>query len=174
MFWLYGGAFVFGTGADHDTDGGNLASRGDVVVVTINYRLAALGFLALDNGVNTGNYAIGDMVSALDWVRSHIRDFGGDPNKITIFGQSAGAGAVRALLGSPKAIGKFQAAISMSNLAGTDEAKGYSDYYTIAEEMAVAGRPTLEATGCINATDIVSCLREYDPLQLVSQLTTPR
>ena len=113
-----------------------MASRGDVVVVTINYRLSTLGFLALEDGQTNGNFGLADQVAALDWVRQYITAFGGDPNRITIFGQSAGAGSVRALLGSPQAIGKFAAAIPMSNLAGSDYATTYSLYYTIPEEVA--------------------------------------
>lgn len=77
MFWIHGGAFTSGTGADETFDGGSLASRGDVVVVTINYRLATLGFLALDDGVTNGNYGLADQITALDWVIEHIADFGG-------------------------------------------------------------------------------------------------
>ncbi|GKT95471.1 alpha/beta hydrolase [Colletotrichum tofieldiae] len=104
MFWIHGGALTGGFG--------------NVVVVTINYRLGTLGYLALDDGETNGNFGLADQILALDWVREHIRDFGGDPNKITIFGQSAGAASVRAMMASPKASGKFAAAIPMSNLGG--------------------------------------------------------
>lgn len=90
-----------------------MASRRDVVVVTINYRLSTPGFLALEDGVTNGNFGLAGQVAALDWAREYITAFGGGPNRITIFGQSAGAGSVRALLGSPQAIGKFAAVISM-------------------------------------------------------------
>ncbi len=73
-------------GSDPTFDGGNLASRGDVVVVTINYRLNTLGFLALNQSGINGNYGFADQITALQWVRSHIKDFGGDPEKVTIFG----------------------------------------------------------------------------------------
>jgi carboxylesterase type B len=107
MFWIHGGAYSFGSGSDTHYDGANMASRGDVVVVTINYRLTTLGFLALEDGVTNGNYGMGDQITALDWVRTNIRDFGGNPDRITIFGQSAGAASVRAMMASPKALGKF-------------------------------------------------------------------
>ncbi|KAJ7082383.1 Carboxylesterase family-domain-containing protein [Mycena belliarum] len=77
MFWIHGGAFTGGEGSDAIFDGGSLASRGDVVVVTINYRLGALGFLALDDGVTNGNYGLADQITALEWVRAHIASFGG-------------------------------------------------------------------------------------------------
>lgn len=88
-----------------------MASRGDIVVVTINYRLATLGFLALPGTSITGNYGLADQITALDWVRDNIAAFGGDKDQITIGGQSAGAGSVRALLASPEAKGKFAAAL---------------------------------------------------------------
>ena len=78
LFWIHGGAFTSGTGADPTSDGGNMASRGDVVVVTINYRLSTLGFLALPNTTITGNFGIGDQIIALEWVQQNIRAFGGD------------------------------------------------------------------------------------------------
>lgn len=88
-----------------------MASRGDVVVVTINYRLATLGWLALPNTTITGNYGLNDQITAIEWVRQYISAFGGDKDRITVGGQSSGADAVRLLLGSPYAIGKFSAAL---------------------------------------------------------------
>lgn len=75
-----------------------MASRGDVVVVTINYRLSTIGFLALEDGKTKGNFGLADQIAALEWVGEYITAFGGDPKRITIFGQSAGAASVRALL----------------------------------------------------------------------------
>lgn len=138
MFWIHGGGFTGGTGADPGTDGGNLASKEDLVVVEINYRLSTLGFLAIPGTNISGNYGIADQIVALDWVRANIASFGGDPGRITIIGESAGAGSVRTLLGSPKAIGKFQGAVAMSNLGGGvtlgldgDYGTTYSTYYTV-------------------------------------------
>ncbi|KAK4548367.1 hypothetical protein LTR36_010238 [Oleoguttula mirabilis] len=168
MLWIHGGAFTSGTGSDPTFDGGSLVSRGDVVVITINYRLGTFGFLALDDGVTNGNFGLADQITALEWVHQHIRDFGGDPLRITIFGQSAGAASVRALLASPMAIGKYAAAIPMSNLAGSNYATPYSQYYTIAQEVAVAANPVLNSTGCLNATSQVDCLRSIDPYVLSS------
>ncbi|KAK7710132.1 hypothetical protein SLS57_008471 [Botryosphaeria dothidea] len=167
MFWIHGGAFTGGTGNDPTFDGGNLASRGDIVVVAINYRLSTLGFLALDDGELNGNYGLADQIIALDWVQAHIKDFGGDPERVTIFGQSAGAASVRALLASPKAIGKYHAAIPQSNLAGSSYATTYSQYYTIEQEVAVAANSILNETGCADASDRVQCLRDYDAFELV-------
>lgn len=101
-------------------------------------------------------------------LHAHIRDFGGDPNRITIFGQSAGAASVRALLASPKTIGKYAAAIPQSNLAGSNYATTYSQYYSIAQEVAVAANPILNDTGCLNATSQIDCLRNVDPYLLAN------
>ena len=169
MFWIHGGAFTGGTGSDPTFDGGSLVSRGDVVVVTINYRLGTLGFLALNDGVTNGNFGLADQITALDWVHEHIRAFGGDPTRITIFGQSAGAASVRALLASPKAAGKFAAAIPQSNLAGSNYATTYSDYYTIDEEVSMIVRPILNVTNCTSAASHLSCLREVNPYFLANQ-----
>lgn len=95
--------------------------------MTINYRLSTYGFLAVP-GHLPGNYGLADQITALDWVIANIEKFGGDPKRITIAGQSAGAGSVRVMLGSPKAIGKFQGAVAMSNL-GLDFALGLGSGY---------------------------------------------
>ncbi|KAJ5085844.1 hypothetical protein N7532_010615 [Penicillium argentinense] len=171
MFWIHGGAFTGGSGGDSLFDGSNLASRGDVVVVTINYRLGTLGFLALDDGETNGNYGLADQITALEWVRRNIQDFGGDPDRITIFGQSAGAGSVRALLASPRARGKFASAIMQSNLGGLGYGTTYSKYYTIEEEMEAAGKNVLALTNCTDAESRVECLRAV-PAKTVSDLDT--
>ncbi|TPX09834.1 uncharacterized protein E0L32_009025 [Thyridium curvatum] len=171
MFWIHGGAFTGGTGSDPTFDGGNLASRGAVVVVTINYRLSTLGFLALDDGVTKGNYGLADQINALDWVRAHIQDFGGNPDKLTVFGQSAGAGSVRALMASPMAVGKFAGAIMLSNLGGINYGTTYSKYYTIPEEVEVAAKPILKATNCTDAPSQVECLRAV-PAATLAELDT--
>ncbi|CCC10532.1 hypothetical protein SMACR_06703 [Sordaria macrospora] len=162
--WIHGGAFTGGTSSDSTFDGGHMASRGDVVVVAINYRLSSLGFLALADGKTNGNYGLADQVTALQWVRENIAKFGGDPDQVTIFGQSAGAGSVRALLASPKAKGLFARAIPLSNLGGINYGTTYSRYYTIAEETAVVGNAVLTANNC---TD-VACLRKLPAEKLTT------
>lgn len=97
LVWIHGGAYLTGTGAMPWYDGNALAARGDVVVVSINYRLGALGFLG------DRNLGALDMLSALRWVRRNIADFGGDPDNVTAFGESAGGSAVVALLAAPAA-----------------------------------------------------------------------
>ncbi len=168
MFWIHGGAFTGGTANDPTFDGGNIASRGDVVMVAINYRLSTLGFLALDDGVTKGNYGLADQINALDWVRRNIEDFGGDPDRITIFGQSAGAASVRALLASPKAAGKFKAAIPQSNLGGGGYGTTYSSWLNIKTQMSTASNAILASTNCTMAVSKVDCLRNVPAASLVT------
>jgi carboxylesterase type B/predicted nuclease of predicted toxin-antitoxin system len=148
LFWIHGGAFTGGSGSDPTFDGGNLVSRGDVVLVTINYRLANLGFLNVPGTNITGNYGLADQIVALQWLQKNINAFGGDPKRITIWGQSAGAGSVRALLGSPESRNFFDAAIIGSNLGGYDYGTTYSQYYTAKESYDVAGKAIVTAAGC--------------------------
>ncbi len=121
MVWLHGGAFVFGAGSQSLYDGRLLAAQ-DVVVVTLNYRLGAFGFVALNqvsDGVlpATGCEGLADQMLALDWVRRNIADFGGDPDNVTLFGESAGAMSIGALLSAPLARGLFHKAILQSGAA---------------------------------------------------------
>lgn len=116
LFFVHGGAFVTGGGADYD--GAFLAARGPAVIVTINYRLGPLGFLQLHRLggalAEANNLAMSDSLAALDWVRANIAAFGGDPELLTLFGQSAGASMVVALATLPQAKGKFSRAIALS------------------------------------------------------------
>ncbi|KAH7379520.1 Alpha/Beta hydrolase protein, partial [Pyrenochaeta sp. MPI-SDFR-AT-0127] len=164
IVWIHGGGFTSGTGSDTTFDGSALASRGDVVVVTINYRLSTLGFLALDNTPLTGNYGLQDQNRALDWLRAHVGDFGGDKDRITIFGQSAGAASVRALLASPQVRGKVSGAIMMSTPQGVGYASTFSQYLTIAEATTQTEALVAEV-GCANLKndELVACLRALDP-----------
>jgi para-nitrobenzyl esterase len=122
LVWIHGGAFVFGSGSQAPYDGAGLAALGDVVVVTLNYRLGALGFLALpalseEEGGVCGNFGLLDQIAALGWVREHASAFGGDPEQVTLFGESAGGMSVGTLLGTPAARGLFRAAIAQSGAA---------------------------------------------------------
>ncbi|MGY8705096.1 carboxylesterase family protein [Bradyrhizobium sp. 18BD] len=116
MVWIHGGGFQFGSSANPATDGRLLAARG-VVVVSFNYRLGVFGFLAhpdLDAEAPSGNYGLQDQLAALRWVRANIAAFGGDPDNVTLFGESAGAMAVGILMASPLAHGLFHKAIGQS------------------------------------------------------------
>ena len=117
LFWIHGGGFVVGSGSEPRYDGANLAAKG-VVVVTVNHRLNALGFLAhpeltAESG-SSGAYGMLDLVAALKWVAHNISAFGGDPAAVTIAGESAGSFAVSALVASPLAKGLFARAIGQS------------------------------------------------------------
>ena len=113
MVFIHGGGFEFGSGASPTYDGTQFAKQG-VVLVTINYRLGIFGFLALpelDEEAPSGNFGLQDQLFALKWVRQNIKAFGGDPNNILAFGQSAGAHAIGMLMTSPLAEGTFDKAI---------------------------------------------------------------
>ncbi|MHA2130641.1 MAG: carboxylesterase/lipase family protein, partial [Promethearchaeota archaeon] len=112
MFWIHGGGFMYESSAEVQYDGLLLARRGDVVVISINYRLGPLGFLYIP-GI-TANVGMLDQIAALKWVNDNISTFGGDPNNITIFGESSGATAVISLLAMPAAKGFFHRAIAQS------------------------------------------------------------
>ena len=164
MVWIFGGGFVTGSAYDPagGSDGTNLASRGDVVVVSLNYRLGNLGFLALDDGITNGNYGLQDIITALEWIQEYIVNFGGDPSRVTIFGQSAGAAAVRALLASPKAEGLFHGAIMQSNPAGFSAFGPYSNYSTIEKHYQDVAVSVLDQAGCLGTIDRLDCLRNTD------------
>ena len=119
MVWLHGGGFSGGSGADPEYDSVNLALRGDVVAVTINHRLNIFGYLHLGDVLGkeyaaSGNAGQLDIIAALGWVKENIAQFGGDPNNVTIFGQSGGARKVANLLAMPPARGLFHKAIIQS------------------------------------------------------------
>jgi para-nitrobenzyl esterase len=119
MVWVHGGGFTGGSGAMPLYSGGRLAAQGDVVVVTINYRLGILGFLAHPDLADeesgaAGNWGLLDQVAALRWVQDNIEAFGGDPATVTVFGESAGSMSVADLLALPAAEGLFHRAICQS------------------------------------------------------------
>ena len=120
MVWVHGGAYILGSASQPLYKGRRLAVDGDVIVVTVNYRLGALGFLELATlGADADRFAtnvgLRDVLAALEWVRDNIAAVAGDPGRVTLFGESAGAGVVTTLLGSPAARGLFHAAIAQSS-----------------------------------------------------------
>ncbi len=123
MFWIHGGGYSGGGSSEPRHNGDFLPLKG-VILVTINYRLGVFGFLALpelasDQGGASGNYGLMDMVAALSWVKKNIASFGGDPNQVTIFGESAGSFAVSTLMAAPSVQGLFQRAVGQSGGALT-------------------------------------------------------
>lgn len=160
MVWFYGGGLV--AGESNDYDGSKLAKRGDTVVVTVNYRVGALGFFAhpaLDSeGHDVGNYGFMDEQFALNWVKKNIARFGGDGRNVTIFGQSGGGTAVMANLVSPTAAGLFQRVI---NESGT---------HITATPLATAeaqGQAFAASAGCAQ-NSAAACLRALTPQQIVN------
>lgn len=120
LVWVHGGAYILGSASQPLYHGRALATGGDAIVVTVNYRLGALGFLELSTlGADPQRFAtnlgLRDVLAALEWVRDNIAAFGGDPQRVTVFGESAGGGIVTSLLASPAAAGLFSAAIAQSS-----------------------------------------------------------
>ncbi len=158
MVYFFGGGYLIGTIDMYP--GEELAVQGQVIVVTVNYRVAALGYLSTENDVSPGNYGLWDTLSALEYVKNNIGSFGGDPTRVTIFGQSAGGSTVSHLTLAPPAKGLFQRAISMSGSA-------LSIWATTSGASGSAFNLAL-AYGCPiwNSQAMVDCLREKDPVIL--------
>ncbi|HJL00411.1 MAG TPA: carboxylesterase family protein [Polyangiaceae bacterium LLY-WYZ-15_(1-7)] len=173
MVWIHGGGFVQGAGSLPLYDGHALVQRGDVVVVTLNYRVGALGFLASEELVAeseagvAGNMGLRDQVLALEWVRRNIGAFGGDPDAVTIFGESAGGVSVCALLGAPAAEGLFDRAIVQSG--GGCYGWPLLDGTTLTEPVSALerGAEITAAAGCADEADPLACLRALDAEALV-------
>jgi para-nitrobenzyl esterase len=148
MVWVHGGGFVNGSGDIYNARW--LAAQGDIVVVTINYRLGALGFLAHPGLGEIGNYGLADQQAALRWVRDNIANFGGDPDKVTIAGESAGAMSVCDHLVAPGSAGLFRAAIIQS---GPCQAQ-----VDVATAQRIS-RDYAASVGCAEPADAGRCLR---------------
>ncbi|MEZ4222918.1 MAG: carboxylesterase/lipase family protein [Polyangiaceae bacterium] len=169
MVWIHGGGFTTGAGSSATFAGGHLVSRGDVVLVDVNYRLGPLGFLAHTaltkeetSHPTSGNYGFEDQVFALQWVRDNVSAFGGDPNDVTVFGQSAGGVATCLHLASPKSAGLFNRVVIQS---------GPCDLLT--KPLADAekqGADLAAAVSCANPTDVLGCLRGKSPDELLNAL----
>jgi para-nitrobenzyl esterase len=163
MVWIHGGAFTTGSSAQELYDGAALAARGGVVVVTINYRLGVFGFGYLRAALRAdlpANAGLLDQLAALEWVRDNIAEFGGDPENVTLFGESAGAMSVSVLLSAARARGLFRRAIVQSGAAhhvlSPDQGSHVADAFVSAlggrerafrasaEELVVAQRACLE------------------------------
>ncbi|MBB4684323.1 carboxylesterase/lipase family protein [Amycolatopsis jiangsuensis] len=161
LVWLHGGAFVNGGGDRYGAE--RLVSRGDEVVVTLNYRLGALGFLADPSlGAQPGNYGFLDQQQALRWVRDNIEAFGGDPAAVTIAGESAGGMSVCDHLVAPGSRGLFRAAIVQSGPCGAQA--------TLADAEE-AGVKYAAAHGCPDRATAAACLRALPPAKLLDAPT---
>ena len=173
MVFIHGGGNVSGSTTEEAQgvllyDGRHLAERGDVVVVTIQYRLNIFGYLvhdalAAESASGTaGNYALRDHIAALEWVRDNIARFGGDPGRVLLFGESGGGADVCALYASPAAAGLFHAAIMQSGGCGGTP-------YDAVEEI---GNDLVEDAGCSGSADVPACLRARTAPDLLSLVDT--
>ncbi len=163
MVWIHGGAYSHGFGHEMEFDGDQFAKRG-VVLVTVNYRLGALGFMAhpalTERDGHSGNYCLMDQIAALKWVSDNISAFGGDEGNVTLFGQSAGAGSVQALMASPLAGGLFHRAIHMSGgalLSSLGGGMSQADAEQVGIEMGEAAGVGLDGLYEMRAEDILKC-----------------
>jgi para-nitrobenzyl esterase len=162
MFWIFGGGFRAGSAHQPYYAGDDLAAEG-VVVVNVNYRVGPLGFLATDELAEEsddggyGNYGIADQVAGLEWVQRNVAAFGGDPDNVTIFGESAGGASVCAHLASPVSEGLFERAIVQSG--------GGCDRLQDADDARADGAALAEAVGC----DDIACLREVPTEALLAE-----
>jgi para-nitrobenzyl esterase len=168
MFWIHGGGFSGGEGAGYDGTALVEASGGNVIYVSINYRLGVLGFLAHTAlGLHSGNYGLQDQQLAMRWVQQNISAFGGDPHHVTIFGESAGGSSICHQLASPTAAGLFQAAISQSGQYNAitaqipAQALQLQDCKVLATQAQAnaAGVTFAKTVGCGSAADVAACLR---------------
>jgi para-nitrobenzyl esterase len=160
MVWIHGGAFVRGSGALPTYDGTHFARDG-VVCVTINYRLGADGFLYL--GDRTANRGLLDQIAALEWVQENIRAFGGEPARVTIFGESAGAFSVATLLSMPRAKGLFQRAIAQSGAGHHTSSVATAQLIrrNLADKLGVA--PTTPSIAAVSLDRLVETQAELGP-----------
>ncbi|XP_003793085.1 neuroligin-4, X-linked isoform X2 [Otolemur garnettii] len=165
MVYIHGGSYMEGTG--NMIDGSILASYGNVIVITINYRLGILGFLSTGDQAAKGNYGLLDQIQALRWIEENVGAFGGDPKRVTIFGSGAGASCVSLLTLSHYSEGLFQKAIIQSGTALSSWAVNY--------QPAKYTRILADKVGCnmLDTTDMVECLRNKNYKELIQQTITP-
>jgi para-nitrobenzyl esterase len=173
MVWIHGGAYQFGSGSEPYYAGTVLTANHGVVVVTLNYRLGPLGFLAhplltAEDPAHptSGNHGIEDQIAALEWVKRNIAAFGGDPEQIALFGESAGGFSTCVHALSPRAGSLFHVAISESGLCSADEAER-----PIADAEA-DGVALGERLGCTGG-DVLACMRAIDPWEVLDAGGTP-
>jgi para-nitrobenzyl esterase len=162
MVWFHGGAFIFGSGGDPYYRGEALAARHGVIIVTVNYRLGPLGFLA-HPALEDGNAGIEDQIAALAWVRDNIAGFGGDAGRVTVWGESAGGYSACVHYLSPRSRGLFHRVISQSGLCSGDGLRERTRAEAEADGVAFATEAGCPGTGAGAA----ACLRAIDPFTLV-------
>lgn len=176
MVWFHGGSHTAGKGHEAIFDGTRLAQR-DVIVVTVNYRLGVLGFLAHpalsdeSSHASSGNYGLLDKIAALNWVRDNIAQFGGDPLNVTIFGQSAGSQSVCSLMASPLARGLFQKAIGQSAACTHPQAPTDANGHARGQQL-VSALQAQQTESPAGSEDIATLLRAATPAELSAASNT--
>uniref|UniRef100_A0A8C7WUX6 Carboxylic ester hydrolase n=1 Tax=Oryzias sinensis TaxID=183150 RepID=A0A8C7WUX6_9TELE len=166
MVYLFGGAFLLGASndvailGDSLYDGKELADRGDVIVVTVNYRVGTLGFLSTGDDRLPGNYGLWDQHAAISWIRRNIAAFGGHPDNLTIFGQSAGAASVSYQMISPYSKGLFRRAISQCGVALSP--------WALQRNPLKVTKKIARKVGCSNTNvdEMIACLKGSNPVDL--------
>ncbi len=169
MVYIHGGAYSTGSGSSPLYDGGRLARRGDIVVVTLNHRLNAFGYLYLaaygEPFLDSGNAGQLDLMLALEWVRDNIAEFGGDPSRVMLFGQSGGGAKIATLMATPKAKGLFHRAATMSGQQVTASGPLHAQERTAALLAALdLGKNDLTKLVDLPTERFVAALKATDPI----------
>jgi para-nitrobenzyl esterase len=180
MVWIHGGGFQYGSASEIQYGGASLAKKG-VVVVTVNYRVGVWGFLSLPQLAaespegSTGHYGILDQIAALEWVQRNVAAFGGDPSRVTIFGESAGADSVIGLMQSPSAEGLFHRAIAQSppHVSVTYLMGGLRSAEQVRRDAELVGPGLAIALGCDQETDVPACMRAKTPEEIMAAVAGP-
>jgi para-nitrobenzyl esterase len=183
MVWLHGGGFFVGSGSGGWYDGSNLSRRGDVVVLTVNHRLGSLGFLHLADLAGepyaaSGNAGMLDLVAALEWVRDNIEAFGGDPQRVTLFGESGGGAKISTLMAMPAARGLFHRAIIQSGpgLLMASRKQATRAARRILSALGISGKD-LNRLHTLPAADLIAAqyrLSRWNPFYLIKPVVDGR
>ncbi len=168
MFWIHGGGWIWESSGDLLYHGGRMAARGDVVVVSVEYRLGAFGFSHFEGEPGSGNAGLLDQVLALRWVKDHIRAFGGDPGNVTIWGESAGSYSVCSIMGMPGAAGLFHKGIAQSG--GTAMTR-LPDYASKATQLLLdfAGVKTLKELRALSWQEVLAAQERVMETSLLTE-----
>ncbi|WP_189186824.1 carboxylesterase/lipase family protein [Streptomyces albiflavescens] len=172
IVWVHGGGFTNGAGSSYDAH--RLATRGNVVVVTLNYRLGALGFLAHSGLPGSGTFGLADQQAALRWVRANIGAFGGDRHNVTLAGESAGGFSVCAQLASPTAVGLFDRTIIESGPCTGRADRFFAPSAISLKAADTTGAKLAKEVGCGAARHVVACLRRVSTARLLAAPDTPQ
>ncbi|MGW5861256.1 carboxylesterase/lipase family protein [Streptomyces sp. NPDC055239] len=166
IVWLHGGGFTTGAGGSYDAH--RMATRGNAVIVTVDYRLGALGFLAHSGLTGSGTFGLADQQAALRWVRTEIGAFGGDPHEVTLAGESAGGYSVCAQLASPTASRLFDRAIIQSGPCTGRPDRPFAPSSVPLPTARAEGAALASKVGCRSGRDVLACLRRVDVSRLLA------